>query len=144
MVLPLSRIWCLAITWTRILWHSLRHAGLQQEEALWTELIDTYRGVKADWVPDIVGRCCACTDKQMMHAAMPCCALQCVLRILLLRSWRQAGSFPVSDKGCGHAHRALGNRGNARTRQGRLNAALGDFNAAIELCPWAVDPVLNR
>lgn len=40
--------------------------------------------------------------------------------------------------------RALGNRGNARTRQGRLQAALADFNAAIKLCPWAVDPVLNR
>ena len=40
--------------------------------------------------------------------------------------------------------RALGNRGNARTRQGKLDAALGDLNAAIKLCPWAVDPVLNR
>lgn len=78
-----------------LLQKALNAVTVEQEEALWTELIDTYRGVKADWVPDIVGR-------------------------------------------------ALGNRGNARTRQGRLNAALGDFNAAIELCPWAVDPVLNR
>ena len=46
--------------------------------------------------------------------------------------------------GGGLRSRALGNRGNARTRQGKLDAALGDFNAAIELCPWAVDPVLNR
>ncbi len=29
---------------------------LQQEEALWTELIDKYHSMKAEWVPDIVGR----------------------------------------------------------------------------------------
>ena len=40
--------------------------------------------------------------------------------------------------------RALGNRGNALTRQGKLQEALRSFNEAIELCPWAVDPVLNR
>jgi len=40
--------------------------------------------------------------------------------------------------------RALGNRGNARARQGRLEDALRDYNAAIERCPWSADPVLNR
>jgi len=40
--------------------------------------------------------------------------------------------------------RALGNRGNARSRQGKLNDAVGDYNAAIARCPWSVDPVLNR
>lgn len=40
--------------------------------------------------------------------------------------------------------RALGNRGNARSRQGRLDEALSDYNQSIELCPWSVDPVLNR
>lgn len=25
-----------------------------------------------------------------------------------------------------------------------MDAALEDFNKAIELCPWSVDPVLNR
>ena len=40
--------------------------------------------------------------------------------------------------------RALGNRGNALTRQGKLREALRSFNEAIQLCPWAVDPVLNR
>lgn len=40
--------------------------------------------------------------------------------------------------------RAWGNRGNARSRQGRLPEALSDYNAAIALCPWSVDPVLNR
>ena len=40
--------------------------------------------------------------------------------------------------------RALGNRGNARSRQGKLDDALEDYNSAIELCPWSVDPVLNR
>lgn len=40
--------------------------------------------------------------------------------------------------------RAYGNRGNARSRQGRFDEALGDFDRAIALCPWSVDPVLNR
>eukprot|EP00667_Euglena_gracilis_P009812 EG_transcript_9978 len=40
--------------------------------------------------------------------------------------------------------RALGNRGNARSRQGKFDAALQDYNAAIRLAPYAVDPVLNR
>ena len=40
--------------------------------------------------------------------------------------------------------RAWGNRGNARARQGKLEQALSDYNTAIKLCPWSVDPVLNR
>ena len=40
--------------------------------------------------------------------------------------------------------RAWGNRGNARSRQGKLDAALQDYNQAIEICPWSVDPLLNR
>jgi tetratricopeptide (TPR) repeat protein len=40
--------------------------------------------------------------------------------------------------------RAYGNRGNARSRQGKLQAALADYNTSIQLCPWSVDPVLNR
>jgi hypothetical protein len=28
--------------------------------------------------------------------------------------------------------------------QGKLAPALSDFNAAIQLCPWSVDPVINR
>lgn len=40
--------------------------------------------------------------------------------------------------------RALGNRGNARSRQGKLDDAIADYNAAIQLCPWSVDPILNR
>lgn len=40
--------------------------------------------------------------------------------------------------------RAYGNRGNARSRQGRMEEALGDYNRSIEICPWSVDPVLNR
>lgn len=40
--------------------------------------------------------------------------------------------------------RAYGNRGNARSRQGSLEAAIGDYNKAIELAPYAADPVLNR
>ena len=40
--------------------------------------------------------------------------------------------------------RAYGNRGNARSRAGAADAALADLNQAIALCPWSVDPVLNR
>ncbi|KAG2422704.1 hypothetical protein HXX76_015868 [Chlamydomonas incerta] len=40
--------------------------------------------------------------------------------------------------------RAWGNRGNARSRQGKLAEALSDYNTAIAICPWSVDPVLNR
>jgi hypothetical protein len=28
--------------------------------------------------------------------------------------------------------------------QGKLSAALSDYNTAIQLCPWSVDPVINR
>jgi tetratricopeptide (TPR) repeat protein len=40
--------------------------------------------------------------------------------------------------------RAYGNRGNARSRQGKLDAALRDYQSALDLCPWSVDPLLNR
>lgn len=40
--------------------------------------------------------------------------------------------------------RAWGNRGNARSRQGKLEAAITDYNKSIEICPWSADPVLNR
>ena len=40
--------------------------------------------------------------------------------------------------------RAYGNRGNARARQGNLDPALRDYNRAMEICPWSVDPLLNR
>ncbi|CAM6114683.1 unnamed protein product [Calypogeia fissa] len=68
---------------------------VEEEERLWTKVIDEYGKVDAQWVPDIVAR-------------------------------------------------ALGNRGNARSRQGQLELALGDYNRSIELAPYAVDPVLNR
>jgi tetratricopeptide (TPR) repeat protein len=40
--------------------------------------------------------------------------------------------------------RAYGNRGNARTRQGKIEEALADYNEAIRLSPWSPNPVLNR
>lgn len=40
--------------------------------------------------------------------------------------------------------RAYGNRGNARSRQGKWASALEDYDQAAVLCPWSVDPVLNR
>jgi hypothetical protein len=32
------------------------HVSLQEEEALWTEIIERYGGLDANWVPDLVGR----------------------------------------------------------------------------------------
>ena len=40
--------------------------------------------------------------------------------------------------------RAYGNRGNARSRQGKFELALQDYTVAVDMCPWSVDPVLNR
>eukprot|EP00898_Chlorokybus_atmophyticus_P005125 jgi/Chlat1/5613/Chrsp369S00863 len=68
---------------------------VEDEEKLWTLLIDRYSNVESEWATDIVSR-------------------------------------------------AWGNRGNARSRQGKLLEALSDYNKSIELTPYAVDPVLNR
>ncbi|GJP30577.1 hypothetical protein CLOM_g4104 [Closterium sp. NIES-68] len=60
---------------------------------------------------------------------------------VVIQSCERAGSAEwVPDI----ASRALGNRGNARSRQGRLAEALDDYNKAIQFAPYAVDPVLNR
>lgn len=74
---------------------ALNAPSVQEEERLWTVVIDTYGGLDRPWVPDVVGR-------------------------------------------------AWGNRGNARSRQGRLEEALADYDESIRICPWSVDPVLNR
>lgn len=74
---------------------ALNATTVEEEERLWSEVIDTYGDLDAEWVPDIVGR-------------------------------------------------AWGNRGNARSRQGRLEQALDDYSKSIELAPYSVDPVLNR
>ncbi len=34
--------------------------------------------------------------------------------------------------------------GNARSRQGKWDGALADLTKAQDICPWSVDPVLNR
>ena len=70
-------------------------AHVQEEERLFTQLIDKYKGTDAPWSADVVGR-------------------------------------------------ALGNRGNARSRQGMFDAAIVDYNESMKLCPWSVDPMLNR
>eukprot|EP00878_Enallax_costatus_P005296 GHUV01005563.1.p1 GENE.GHUV01005563.1~~GHUV01005563.1.p1 ORF type:complete len:364 (+),score=89.25 GHUV01005563.1:278-1369(+) len=78
-----------------LLQRALNAETVQEEERLWSEVINKYEDTNAIWMPDVVGR-------------------------------------------------AYGNRGNARSRQGKLAAALTDYNAAIQLCPWSVDPVINR
>ena len=82
----------------RLIQQALNADSVTKEEALWTEIIETYSPLvsqRVEWAPDVVGR-------------------------------------------------AVGNRGNARARQGRLKDALSDYNESIKLCPWSVDPVLNR
>eukprot|EP00271_Cylindrocystis_brebissonii_P010206 TRINITY_DN26327_c0_g1_i1.p1 TRINITY_DN26327_c0_g1~~TRINITY_DN26327_c0_g1_i1.p1 ORF type:complete len:396 (+),score=45.88 TRINITY_DN26327_c0_g1_i1:87-1274(+) len=74
---------------------ALEASSVEEEERLWTQVIERYGAMEAEWVPDIVGR-------------------------------------------------AWGNRGNARSRQGRMEQALGDYAQAMKLAPYAVDPVLNR
>ncbi|KAH7426921.1 hypothetical protein KP509_10G022100 [Ceratopteris richardii] len=74
---------------------ALNATTVVEEEQLWTEVIEKYGLLDAEWVPDIVSR-------------------------------------------------AYGNRGNARSRQGKLEAALEDYDKSIMLAPYAVDPVLNR
>ncbi|GIL66615.1 hypothetical protein Vafri_20103 [Volvox africanus] len=78
-----------------LLQRALNAPSVDEEEALWSEVIQKYGDIDKTWVPDVVGR-------------------------------------------------AWGNRGNARSRQGRLQEALSDYNTAIATCPWSVDPVLNR
>ncbi|GAB4818025.1 hypothetical protein N2152v2_005071 [Parachlorella kessleri] len=73
----------------QVLQRALGADSVQEEEALWTEIIERYGGLDANWVPDLVGR-------------------------------------------------AWGNRGNARSRQGKLQEALSDYNRSIQLCPWGV------
>lgn len=74
---------------------ALGAASIQEEERLWTEVIERFSSAEAAWAPD-----------------------------LLARAW--------------------GNRGNCRSRQGRLGEALSDLNHSIQLAPWSPDPVLNR
>lgn len=68
---------------------------VEEEESLWTQVIDKYGKLDAEWVSDIVSR-------------------------------------------------AWGNRGNSRSRQGKMEEALADFDRSIALAPYAADPVLNR
>ncbi|KAJ9529249.1 hypothetical protein QJQ45_007942 [Haematococcus lacustris] len=79
----------------QLLQEGLAAPDVVREEAVWTQIIDTYGGLQRPWVPDVVGR-------------------------------------------------AWGNRGNARSRQGKLAEALVDYNTSIALCPYSPDPVLNR
>ncbi|KAG0613233.1 hypothetical protein M758_6G086800 [Ceratodon purpureus] len=74
---------------------ALNATTVEEEEKLWTQVIEKYGGLDAEWVSDIVSR-------------------------------------------------AWGNRGNSRSRQGKMEEALADFDRSIALAPYAADPVLNR
>ena len=73
----------------------LNASTVEEEENVWTKIIEEFSNSNAVWRDDIVGR-------------------------------------------------AYGNRGNARSRQGKIQDALNDYNVSIKTCPWSVDPVLNR
>jgi len=94
---------------------------VQEEERLWGVLIDKYEGVSAPWAADILGRAYG------------------------NRGERAARARPARQHCCSQAAtRALCAAGNARSRQGKWDAALADLTRAQEICPWSVDPVLNR
>jgi hypothetical protein len=59
---------------------------VEEEEKLWTQVIEQYGSLDAEWVSDIVSR-------------------------------------------------AWGNRGNSRSRQGKMEQALADFDQSIALAP---------
>lgn len=42
-----------------MLQQALNAATVQEEEALWTQIIDKYSKMDANWVPDLVRRCMA-------------------------------------------------------------------------------------
>ena len=94
---------------------------VQEEERLWGVLIDKYEGVSAPWAADILGRAYGNRGA-------------CVARARTARRRRCSQA----------ATRALCAAGNARSRQGKWDAALADLTRAQEICPWSVDPVLNR
>jgi hypothetical protein len=104
-------------------------ACMQDEERLWGELIDKYEDVDAPWRGDSVSTSIRMPQQTLYSSPVQgLCEHQCACP-------HNAGDI---------VGRAYGNRGNARTRQGKMDAALIDYNRAIDICPWSVDPVLNR
>ncbi len=98
-----------------------------------------------------------------MLMALPSTTAECVSIVCqsrLQQAWHAGaylfapssfGAPPIRRHGDSHANwapdvlsRAYGNRGNARSRQGKLADALADYNTAISIAPWATEPVLNR
>jgi tetratricopeptide (TPR) repeat protein len=92
---------------------------VRQEEALWTRVVDGYRDGAGGGGGGGGG------GGQMQQQ----------------QPQQQPRRRPWEDDVVG---RALGNRGNARARQGRLDEAVADYNAAMRRAPWSADPVLNR
>lgn len=119
------------------------------------QVIDKYSRVNAVWMPDVVGRAYGnrgnARSRQVrarggvhLHAgpsAVPASA-RAVLHHTCARACIacapcHAPRLPLPPDAC------------AQTRpryapQGRLPEALSDFNSAMGLAPWSVDPVLNR
>lgn len=80
---------------------------------------------------------CTCTSKQLTDFALQ---QEEALLTELITKYEHTKSNWVPDV----VGRAYGNRGNARSRQGKLVESLEDYNTAIRICPWSGDPVLNR
>ena len=157
-----------------MLQQALNAGTVQEEEALWTQIIQKYGSLDANWVPDLVswGGPGALGTAGCERAARLCLDSWLAEPLPRLPSRRWAG------RGATAATRAAGRCGRACTDlaawrqqlrhacwheprlfalcmypppswhvtppQGKLREALEDYNRSIQLCPWSVDPVLNR
>jgi tetratricopeptide (TPR) repeat protein len=134
---------------------ALNASSVEQEEAKWYG-IQSLTTLCLRYCPSLCSRIagtCACCQQcwHVMHQsfalamrAYKCSALRCrqvlVRRTQIIDKYGKEKADWVPDI----VGRAYGNRGNARSRQGKLDDALRDYNKAADICPWSVDPLLNR
>ena len=130
----------------RLIQQALNASTIEEEERMWTQIIDEFSDVDAVWRDDVVGRYGCCNSPLPRPSALSHPLARC-LAVSLSRALSQCHDVTLSQ--C-HAltlssfFRAYGNRGNCRSRQGKAEAALKDYDESIRICPWSVDPVLNR
>jgi hypothetical protein len=75
----------------QLLQKGLEASKVEQEEAIWTQIIDKYGSMDKPWVPDVVGRAWGnrgnARSRQVCCAALPAqCASNTMLHTMLLCS----------------------------------------------------------
>ena len=136
-----------------LLQHALNAEDVVLEEALWTQASPGGGGTQSWCMQPGGGSCVGCCSPQPVEPPSPhplrtpppppppsILHVPTHTHVQLIEQYGGLDAPWVPDV----VGRAWGNRGNARSRQGKLEAALQDYNAAMQLCPWSVDPVLNR